>query len=97
MEIDSKAKKCPHCQTDLRSWPKKHPIITVLLVLFIIGIVTSGGSKGKKNESNTQPLQTKNEETAKPTAVEVIKVSALELGDDFDTNQVAAEKNGKES
>lgn len=91
-EIDIKATKCPNCQSDLRSWPKKHPIITVLLVLLIIGIVTSGGSKGKKNGSNTQLPQTKNEETAKPTEVEVIKISALELGDDFDANQVSAEK-----
>src|SRR5260221_669129 len=53
-EIDPKAKKCPHCQTDQRSWFRKHPILTGLLVLIIIGIIGGAVSGGSKNSSSTQ-------------------------------------------
>ncbi len=33
LSIDKKAKKCHHCQTDLRSWFTKHPIITIFVVV----------------------------------------------------------------
>ena len=33
-EIDQKATRCPKCQGDLRNWISRHPIITILLVLF---------------------------------------------------------------
>ena len=35
-EVDLKATKCPHCQSDMRSWINRHPIVTLLLVLFIV-------------------------------------------------------------
>jgi len=44
-EIDPKAKKCPYCQTDQRGWFARHPILTVILVLVVIGIFGSTGSK----------------------------------------------------
>ncbi len=31
--ISSKAKRCPHCRQDLRGWFRRHPILTILLVL----------------------------------------------------------------
>lgn len=48
-EIDDRAKKCPHCTADQRIWFAKHPIITVILALIVIGMVGSG--KGDKNQS----------------------------------------------
>lgn len=33
-KIDQKATRCPRCQGDLRNWISRHPIITILLVLF---------------------------------------------------------------
>jgi hypothetical protein len=47
-EIDTKAKKCPYCQTDQRNWFIRHPILTVLLVLIIFGIIGAAGSGDKK-------------------------------------------------
>lgn len=38
-EIEPGAIKCPHCQSDLRSWFSRHPLITILLILFV-GIPT---------------------------------------------------------
>lgn len=91
-EIPADAKKCSHCGTDQRGWFKRHPILTVLLVLFIIGIVGavagSGGSKsstGTTQATNQQPAQTQ----------EPMKITASELADDFDSNQVAAESKWK--
>lgn len=38
-EISSKAKRCPKCQADLRSWPAKHPILSILFIIIIFGII----------------------------------------------------------
>jgi len=88
-EIPSDAKKCSHCGTDQRGWFRRHPILTALLVLFVIGIVGavagSGGSKSSTETTqatNQQPTQTQ----------EPMKITAKELADAFDANQVAAEK-----
>ncbi len=55
-EIDAKATKCPHCQTDQRNWLMRHKILTVLagiIGLFIlIGILAASGNKGNSNSSN---------------------------------------------
>lgn len=97
MEIDNKAKKCPHCQTDQRNWFRRHLILTGILVLFIIGIVGAIGGSGSKNssQSTTSGNQNSNQPTSngsnevKATPMPE-KISARDLADDFDTNQVAA-------
>ena len=92
-EIPTDAKKCSHCGTDQRGWFKRHPILTVLLALFVIGIVGAVvGSGGDKGSTGTN--QTSNQ---KPTqAQEPMKITAKELADDFDSNQVAAENKWKD-
>ncbi|MBP6945167.1 zinc ribbon domain-containing protein [Patescibacteria group bacterium] len=35
-DIHADAKKCPNCRTNLQSWPRRHPIRTVFLVVFFI-------------------------------------------------------------
>lgn len=91
-EIDPKAKKCPHCQADQRSWFRRHPILTVLLVLFILGffgaVVSSGGNKSGSTSTNS------NGGSPTPQA-ETMKITARELADDFDSNQVSAENKWK--
>ncbi len=67
-EISFKAKKCPYCQQDLRGWFKRHPILTVLLILitspFWIAILVgfsqglSGTSSRSASASPTPPTQT---------------------------------------
>ena len=85
-EIDAKATKCPHCQTDQRSWFRRHPILTALLVIFIIGIIGStatGGSKTSTTTSNssTQTNAQADEPAATPTlAVRQVKGTATTLG-----------------
>ena len=68
--IQVSAKKCKHCQADLRNWFARHKILTVILALILIGIIGSaGGSKtekvAKKDEGarveNTDVKETKSE------------------------------------
>lgn len=65
-EIDSKATKCPHCQSDQRNWGQRHPIITaivwILFVLVVIGIFTT-----PKNEITRDNKQKQETVQAQPT------------------------------
>ena len=74
-EIDNKAKKCPHCQTDQRGWFRRHPILTGVLGLFaffiIVGAIGSSGSKNTTPESNTAPNA--NNTNSQPTATSINK------------------------
>ena len=98
-EIDVKAKKCPYCQTDQRSWFARHPILTVFLVLFIFGMVGSAG--GSKKSTTTTPTTATTATTVnnvEPTVapqVEAMKVDALEFATEFDKNQLRAEEKYK--
>lgn len=92
-EIDSKARKCPYCQADQRSWFLRHPILTALLVLLVIGMFgATSGEKGKKS-TTTQTSTGNQTKEATPTPM---KITASELADDFDSNQVAAENKWKD-
>lgn len=95
-EIDSKAKKCPFCQTDQRGWFAKHPILTGLLVLIVIGLIASasGGNKGSSSNS-TNPGNNANVQTAsKPTAgvkPTPIIMDATSLVGEYDKNKLSAQ------
>lgn len=87
-EIDSKATKCPKCGTDQRGWFRRHPILTGLLVLFIIGVIgaaTSGNKNGTSSQTanNNQPQATQTPQ--QPTVVDATALIA-----DFDKNKLAA-------
>ena len=62
-EIAGDAKKCKHCGADLRNWFVRHKVLTVILALFVIGIIgaaagggdtTTTGDGGTKKEENTK-------------------------------------------
>lgn len=99
MEIDGKAIRCPHCQADQRPWPKKHPILTGILVIVLIFVVLGaiGGGKGSHatdvgTEGNTSYTSGSSSQTGQttpaPEAVNQVDVNVLVK--DFDTNQLAA-------
>lgn len=83
-EIDDKAKKCPHCQSDQRNWFARHIILTGLLILIIIGIISaaSSGSKTSSTNSDSSSTQTNTQaEQPKTTPAErQIKGTATTLG-----------------
>lgn len=71
-EIDSKATKCPHCQTDQRNWLMRHKILTAILGIigfFILIAIIAGSSGGGdstkvgKNNGNDAATQNQQEET----------------------------------
>jgi hypothetical protein len=41
-QVSANAIKCPHCQSELRSWFRRHPIVTGLLLIFVVFPVTMG-------------------------------------------------------
>lgn len=40
-EINKDAKKCPKCQSDLRTWGSKHPILAIILFFVLLSVVVS--------------------------------------------------------
>lgn len=52
--ISIKAKKCPYCQSDLRNWFSRHPILTFLGILLLIPfIISSIASPSGSNEAES--------------------------------------------
>jgi hypothetical protein len=105
-EIDAKATKCPHCQADQRGWARRHPILTGLLVLFIVGSVmaAAGGGENKpkttnnNSAANTDSAQETQSAQEEPTveAIETTKVVTTDFIAEFDKNQLAAEEKYKD-
>lgn len=66
-EIRKDAKKCKHCQADLRNWFLRHKIVSVILLLIIIGIIFGSGAKdNKENKDQKQgvaPVTNSSKET----------------------------------
>ncbi len=90
-EIDTKAKKCPFCQTDQRKWFARHPILTGILVVFIIFWMSALLPKDEKDSTNVVNKTSKSVEVVKTP----IQIDVAAFADEFDANQVAAEKKWK--
>jgi hypothetical protein len=91
-EIDSKATKCPHCQADQRGWFKKHPILTIILALFILGIIGSA-SKGGSTTAGTTTTPTEEKKVAvSPKPIEYIKITASKLYAAYEENAIKADE-----
>lgn len=79
-EIDSKAKKCPHCQADQRNWFVKHKILTGILAIVVIAMISnvSGGDKNSStnSNSNTSNKTTTNVDAPKPSPI-IVKTDTL--------------------
>ena len=93
-DIPLKAKKCPNCQGDLRSWFRRHPVLTVIGVLIVLGIVGSaaggeskiGNSTGKEEKSVAESVDQQQGEKE-----EILEVDTKSFVAEFDENQLAAE------
>ena len=54
--IQASAKRCKHCQADLRNWFVRHKVMTGILVIIVLIIIASVG--GKKDKSTTDTAST---------------------------------------
>ena len=50
-DVLKSAKKCKHCGSDLRNWFMRHKIISLILIVFILGIIGGGSNEDSKNKS----------------------------------------------
>lgn len=59
-EIDPKAIKCPYCQSDTRSWVKKHQIGLIILAFIFVPIlpafISQGTSGSTSVQTSTEPI-----------------------------------------
>lgn len=58
-EISVKAKRCPYCREDLRSWFRKHPILSfigILVLLFIVLNAIPSNTENKTDEIMPTPI-----------------------------------------
>lgn len=78
-EIDDKAKKCPHCQSDQRSWLGRHAL-GILIVWIVVGAIISSLTKNSGVSTN-KPETTKEEVTTNKVeqAVEEVKAEPIKL------------------
>ena len=55
LEVEPKATKCPHCKSDLRPWIRRHPLLSLFLVIIIIPMFISLSSPD--TSTPTSPAQ----------------------------------------
>jgi hypothetical protein len=88
-EIDAKATKCAKCGADQRNWFRKHPILTVILALFVIGMI--GSANGSKSTTTTQSGNSENPQVTQQPAETVSAIDAKVLVAEYDKNKLAAQ------
>jgi hypothetical protein len=83
-DIDAKAKKCPHCQTDQRGWMKRHPILTGifgLIIFFIVIGIISSSSQSQKVGQNGSATQTSSGSNNQPQNTTYKVGDKIKMGD----------------
>jgi len=83
---------CIHCGTDQRNFFMKHKIITFFLVMFMLGAIndameTTTPTTSTSSTNNFAPDQSKQE----PIKADSIKITAKELIDIYESNEVKAD------
>jgi len=89
-EIADGAKKCKHCGADLRNWFVRHKVLTVLLGLFVLGIIGAVAGGGK-SATNTNDSGTSNTNTAQPAKVETKKFNIDDIYAQVETGMTEAQ------
>ena len=85
--ISAKVKRCPHCRQDLRSWFRRHPILTFLGVIFLLIAVLSS-SNPLDNVSKSNVSKSDNSVSPKPEKKDVFKASVNFTGTQFVINNL---------
>jgi len=91
--IQIEAKQCKHCWADLRNWFVKHPVLTIILFVFIVLPILSGifswiDENILENQNNSSHLNSYYQKEFKEA---VIKVNAIELFAEYKANEIQAD------
>lgn len=98
-DIQSGAKKCKHCGADLRNWFAKHKILTGILIIIVIGIISSAMSDDSaQTTSETSKDSSNKQATAEEPKKEIapLKISAAVLAQAYVDNEVKADQDYKD-
>lgn len=74
-DIAKDAKKCPQCHADIRSWFRRHYILTSLGILIILSIALSSVGNDKKIENKTPEQNTTSESVSNKTYQQIFTFS----------------------
>lgn len=88
-DIDAKATKCPKCGADQRNWFRRHPVLTVILALILIGMI-GGAAGGDKSSSPQSENKQQAKETTQPPQ-EAVVIAAQTLVGEYDKNKLLAQ------
>jgi predicted nucleic acid-binding Zn ribbon protein len=106
-KIAKTAKVCPHCGAKNKQRPKKWWIAAIVIIVIIIIAVaaqgdgetdrpqTSGNTTATATATQSSAATEKATEAPAKPAIEYIEISATELIDAYDANEVAADKKYK--
>ena len=75
-EIDATAKKCPQCHSDLRNGFAKHPLLTLLGILFLVGLI-GAVVNSPSNNGNSNTNQEVQQTTPPKTEQQILKEKAV--------------------
>ena len=97
--VNAGAKKCPHCTGDLRSWVRRHPILTFIFGMFLFGFIISTSSDDKQQKTDTTTNKANDVKTTLPVmnlygkSEEIIKSTLSNITTDyFDTGLTPSKK-----
>ena len=71
-EVSSSAKACPKCGKDQRNFFKKHPIISVIGIVIILGVILGAGGSSQSEPKNTLNNGTNTDNTQTPVKTEFV-------------------------
>lgn len=82
-DILQSARVCKHCGADLRNWASRHKVLTVVGVLFVVGLVLAASGSSDSGSGETSDTSAESSEkvtnTEEPKAVQNI---TYRVGDD---------------
>lgn len=88
-EVPKNASKCMHCGSDLRGWFRRHPIISLILFVFLFGAIVGGLGEEYNVSSPTTVRQTK------PATREVTDQQAYVISQNFVEQRLKAPSTAK--
>jgi len=80
-DVPVKAKKCPKCQTNLRNWFRRHPVMVLVLLVFVIFMYNSVTSDLDSASTKAIEQETKASETVLGTYTINTDLDELVKGD----------------